>query len=133
MKLHHIAILCREKTRSLDFYCRGLGFVLAESHPRERDEVLLLRGHGVTLELFIAPDRPERPSYPEAYGLRHIAFYTENAAAEAEKLRQAGYDPEPLRRDTFTGDWMTFVKDPDGLPVELHEDAEADCRKGPAD
>ena len=28
---------------------------------------------------------------------------------------------EPLRTDDFDGKAMFFVKDPDGLPVEIHE------------
>ena len=29
--------------------------------------------------------------------------------------------PQELRHDTFTGDAMFFVMDPDGLPIEIHE------------
>lgn len=36
-------------------------------------------------------------------------------------LLQAGYQPEPMRVDTITGKAMFFVKDPDGLPIEIHE------------
>lgn len=32
-----------------------------------------------------------------------------------------GIECEPIRFDTFTGKRMTFFKDPDGLPLELHE------------
>ena len=32
-----------------------------------------------------------------------------------------GYAPLELRHDTFTGDAMFFVMDPDGLPIEIHE------------
>ena len=30
-------------------------------------------------------------------------------------------DLQELRHDTFTGDAMFFVMDPDGLPIEIHE------------
>ena len=32
-----------------------------------------------------------------------------------------GIETEPIRFDTFTGKKMTFFKDPDQLPLEIHE------------
>ncbi|MDU4410725.1 MAG: VOC family protein, partial [Streptococcus sp.] len=28
---------------------------------------------------------------------------------------------QPIRKDSFTGEKMTFFADPDGFPLELHE------------
>ena len=42
----------------------------------------------------------------------------EKTVAELEKL---GIECEPIRWDDFTQKKMTFFKDPDGLPLELHE------------
>ena len=121
--LHHIAILCSRREEALRFYRDGLGFCITEEHlrPERGDEVLLLEGCGITLELFIAAGRPERVSGPEAYGLRHLALRTADLEQLTEHLAQLGFRPEPVRRDAFSGEKMTFVKDPDGLPVELHE------------
>lgn len=58
---------------------------------------------------------------PEAYGLRHLALSVNKIEEVVQKLEASGYRPEPIRRDSFTNEKMTFVKDPDGLPVELHE------------
>ena len=121
--LHHIAILCSQREPALKFYRDGLGFRVRESHvrPERRDEVLLLQGCGITLELFIAEGRPKRVSGPEAYGLRHLALKVTELEQTAARLAALGFEPEPVRRDTFSGEKMTFVKDPDGLPIELHE------------
>ena len=43
---------------------------------------------GVVLELFISAGNPPRVSFPEAYGLRHVAFRVEDATAARETLRQ---------------------------------------------
>lgn len=75
----------------------------------------------VVLELFISENHPQRVSDPEAYGLRHLALGVTDAQAIREKLTSAGYAPEPIRTDTFNGRKLFFVKDPDGLPIELHE------------
>ncbi len=120
--LHHIAILCSRREVSLRFY-ETLGFSIRENHvrPERNDEIIMMDGCGITLELFIADDHPQRVTNPEAYGLRHLALKTDDVKAVCEKLISAGYEPEPIRFDSFTGEKMTFVKDPDGLPIELHE------------
>lgn len=121
--LHHIALLCSDKARALRFYRDALGFEVVREVVRvERgDEIVWLRGYGVVLEVFVIPDRPPRVSDPEAYGLRHIALGVDDVEAMAARMRTWGFEPEPIRRDTFDGKKMTFVKDADGLPVELHE------------
>lgn len=120
--LHHIAILCSERERSLHFY-RALGFTLRESHLRleRKDEILMLEGYGMTLELFVITGNPARVTGPEAYGLRHLALKVERIEEVTKLLTEAGCSPEPIRQDSFTNEKMTFVKDPDGLPIELHE------------
>ena len=80
-----------------------------------------MNGYGIVLELFISAGNPQRVSGPEAYGLRHLALGVTDAQAAREKLIAAGYAPEPIRTDTFNGRKLFFVKDPDGLPIELHE------------
>ena len=121
--VHHLAVLCSEREKALDFYCGALGFKTAETHlrPERNDEIIMLEGHGITLELFVSPSNPPRVTSPEAYGLRHLAFCVTDIENEVRRLKEAGYAPEEIRCDTFTGEKMTFVKDPDGLPIELHE------------
>ena len=120
--LDHIAILCSEREASLRFY-ETLGFRAIESHvrPERNDEVIFMNGPGIVLELFISEKHPQRVSNPEAYGLRHLALRVSDAQTVREKLITAGYAPEPIRTDTFNGIKLFFVKDPDGLPIELHE------------
>lgn len=118
--LHHIAILASRRAETLAFY-GALGFEVKESHPRpeRQDEIVFMEQSGVVLEVFITAGRPPRPSWPEAYGLRHVAFrVTDVPAARAELIRR-GYAPEPLRFDPLNGAEMFFVTDPDGLPVEI--------------
>ena len=64
---------------------------------------------------------PRRPNYPEAQGLRHLAFHVEDIDAAVAALAEKGIECEPIRLDPFTNKRMTFFHDPDGLPLELHE------------
>ena len=120
--LHHMAIIASEKGRTLAFY-EALGFRVKACHPRpeRKDEIVFMETAGITLEVFVSQGNPLRVTGPEAYGLRHAAFAVTDAEAAREALLRAGYQPEPLRCDAINGKAMFFVKDPDGLPIEIHE------------
>ena len=60
-------------------------------------------------------------SYPEACGLRHLAFQVDDIEETVRELEAKGISCEPIRVDEFTGKRMTFFFDPDKLPLELHE------------
>lgn len=107
-----------------------LGFeIIRENHRLERHDYKLdLRCGDIELEIFgnrtsdlDYVDPPQRLSYPEACGLRHLAFKVANIEEVVEDLEQKGISCQPIRKDSFTGEKMTFFTDPDGLPLELHE------------
>ncbi len=121
--LHHVAIIVSDYQVSRRFYVEKLGLpIVRENYRPERgDWKLDLRVGAVELEIFSNPSAPERPTYPEARGLRHLAFRVEDVAAAAAELERRGIPCEPIRTDPYTGGRMTFFHDPDGLPLELHE------------
>ncbi|WP_226626829.1 VOC family protein [Alloyangia pacifica] len=122
--LHHVALICGDYARSRAFYVDLLGLeVIAETHRAERDswKLDLAVPGGGQLELFSFPDPPERPSRPEAKGLRHLAFRVADMAEAVLWLEAAGVEVEPVRIDPLTGKRFTFFADPDGLPLELYE------------
>lgn len=123
-KVHHIAIIATDYARSKAFYCDILGFTLQfETYREARDSWkgdLALNGQYV-IELFSFPFPPERPSRPEACGLRHVAFSVENLDNAVAHLQQHGVACEPIRVDPYTDKRFTFFNDPDGLPLELYE------------
>ena len=122
--IHHIAIIVSDYARSKDFYVNKLGFsVIRENfRPGKNDWKLDLRVNETTeLEIFGVSNPPKRVTRPEAAGLRHLAFYTEDIEKTAAELKGMGIEVEPIRMDEFTGTRFTFFADPDGLPLELHE------------
>ena len=124
-KVHHVAVICTDYALSKDFYVNKLGFeVIHEFYRAERDSYkldLAVGGH-TQIELFSFPSPPERPSRPEAAGLRHLAFSIENIHETVSHLSKLGIETEPIRVDPFTNRHFTFFQDPDGLPLELYED-----------
>lgn len=73
------------------------------------------------VELFSFPNPPERQSYPEAVGLRHLAFEVEDIEEWIAYLLARDIKAEPVRIDPYTNKRFTFFNDPDGLPIELYE------------
>ncbi|MBR2639244.1 MAG: VOC family protein [Oscillospiraceae bacterium] len=121
--IHHIAIICSDKNSAMDFYVKKLGFpVVRENYRPERDDwkIDLKINEDTELELFIMKGHPERLS-PESYGLRHIAFKVDDVDSAVKEFEAKGIICEPVRMDEFTGKKATFFKDPDGLPLEIHE------------
>ena len=122
-KQHHIAVICSDYAKAKAFYIDKLGFILEREvyRPANDDYLRMLRLGDTVIELFIRPDAPARVSNPEAMGLRHLAFKVEDIVPAVEWLNSMGIETEPIREDSFNGGRFTFFKDPDGLPLELHE------------
>ncbi|MBS1566858.1 MAG: VOC family protein [Bacteroidetes bacterium] len=123
-RVHHIAIICSDYAVSKHFYTEILGLeVIAETfrEARQSYKLDLKVGDLYQIELFSFIDPPPRPSYPEACGLRHLAFETNDIEQAVTVLGSKGVVTEPIRVDEFTKKKFTFFTDPDGLPLELYE------------
>ena len=122
-KQHHIAIIASDWDKAREFYVEKLGFTLVREvyRPEADDYLRMLRLGDTTLELFIKPDYPERVTNPEAKGLRHLAFHVEDIEPVVRWLNGLGIETEPVREDKVNGGRFTFFRDPDGLPLEIHE------------
>jgi glyoxylase I family protein len=122
-KQHHIAIICSDWEKTREFYVEKLGFALTREvyRPENGDWLRFLQQGDTVLEIFIRPDAPARVNNPEAMGLRHLAFWVADIEPAVAWLNSRGVETEPVREDKFNGGRFTFFKDPDGLPLELHE------------
>ena len=112
----HIAIIVSDYEKSKDFYVNKLGFRILAEHvrPDKGDVKLDLEQHGCVLQIFSGAGHPERPSYPEACGLRHLAFHVADVEAEAAALRAIGIETEEIRLDPSAGANMTFFHNQEG-------------------
>lgn len=76
-KIHHVAVICSDYEKSKHFYTDVLGMkIVSENYREGRDswKADCFLGDTYVIELFSFPNPPARPSYPEAAGLRHLAF-----------------------------------------------------------
>lgn len=118
--LHHIAIIVSSE-RSLEFY-KLLGFTESFRKKRKYDTAVLLDGYGIQLEIFIDPSHAPHPEQ-EPIGLRRFGLRVDSLEAEIARLKsesQEVIEVGPIMND-WTGVRFCFVKDYDGLSIELHE------------
>ena len=122
--MHHVAIICCDYQKTKHFYTKILGLeIIAENYRQEKDsyKLDLQLQDGTQLEIFSFPNRPKRPSYPEAQGLRHLAFLVDSIEEVVGYLKSNDIEVETIRFDEYTGKKYTFFSDPDDLPIELYE------------
>ncbi|PFD38560.1 hypothetical protein CN285_18365 [Bacillus cereus] len=123
-RVHHVAIICSNYQVSKDFYTRILGFkAINEVYRKERNsyKLDLCVGEEYQIELFSFQSPPKRQSFPEAAGLRHLAFAVTDIEEAVTHLNQCGVETELIRVDEITGKKFVFFQDPDSLPLELYE------------
>jgi glyoxylase I family protein len=124
MQIHHVALIVSDYARAKDFYTRILGFeIIRETYRAERESYKLdLKVGEAQIELFSFPNRPPRPSYPEACGLRHLAFAVPDLDETRTRLLAHGIALEEIRIEPNTGKRFFFFSDPDDLPLEIYEE-----------
>jgi glyoxylase I family protein len=123
-KVHHIAIIGSDYTKSKHFYTEVLGLqIIREVYRQARQsyKLDLAIDDNYVIELFSFPNPPPRLSRPESCGLRHLAFEVADVEAAKAAIEQKGVEVEPIRIDEFTGKKFTFFADPDDLPIEIYE------------
>jgi len=123
-RIHHAAIIVSDYERSKYFYTQVMGLkVIKETYRPERNsyKLDLSVNDQDQVELFSFPNPPSRPSYPEATGLRHLAFEVDNLEKAISEIEYHQISVEDIRTDKLTGKRFTFFADPDGLPIELYE------------
>ncbi|MFT2110017.1 VOC family protein [Marinomonas sp. 2405UD68-3] len=124
-RIHHAAIICSDYAVSKHFYTHILQLdIVAENYREARQsyKLDLQLPDGGQIELFSFPNPPQRPSTPEAQGLRHLAFAVVSVEQSKRLLEEQGVPVEPIRIDEFTGKHFTFFQDPDGLPLEMYQE-----------
>ena len=126
-KIHHVALLTTPELYDVtkNFYTKILGFeIIGETYREKRKSYkldLAIQGH-YQIELFSFSEYKERASYPEAKGLRHLAFEVSDLEEALQVLNQNGIQNEGVRIDEETRKKFTFFNDPNGQPLELYED-----------
>lgn len=116
MRIHHTAIMASDLERSIDWYCRMLGFRLAERGEFEGTPLAFLSLNGGLIELV------QGRGYPQEGVVNHLALAVEDLPAFLGALRTAGVrclDAAPV--PIWNGGRIAFCEGPDGELIELIE------------
>ncbi|MGV8832809.1 MAG: VOC family protein [Devosia sp.] len=126
----HVGMTSRDAERTIAFYCDLLGLRLALRKSQPSGELLFLDAGGGMLEIMIPAaaglDR-SRDVLPTEAGMRHLTFAFSDVDAMLAKLEAAGVEVVERPRDAHNREMVkrvAFVRDPDGIIVELIERAE---------
>lgn len=121
--IHHVAIIVSDYEKSRKFYVEQLELpIIRENYRKERNDYKLdLKVGNIELEIFGVENPPARVTQPEACGLRHLAFKVDDIEEAVKWLNSKGIQTEHIRMDEYTQKRMTFFRDPDNLPLEIHE------------
>ncbi len=110
-KIHHVAIICSDYEQSKKFYTEIMGFnIIRETYRAERKsyKLDLAVGTSMQIELFSFSNLPQRPSHPEAQGLRHLAFEVADLNSCVLELTKKDVPVESIRIDQLTGKSLLF-------------------------
>jgi catechol 2,3-dioxygenase-like lactoylglutathione lyase family enzyme len=130
-RIHHLRMTCGDLDRSVQWY-ESIGFGVLDTHEstssrfarvRLPDEPMAL----VLVEWLDPPSRGRPYSVANHRGLCRLALGVEDTRGAVAELEASGkpiYRPPQLVELTGTnvpGLWVAFLRDPDGVPVELVE------------
>ena len=121
--LHHVAIIASDYEKSKDFYVNKLGFQVIKEEYREaqNDIKLEVKLANATIEIFGKKDPEPNHGKPIRCGMWHLCFYAPDLEKTIAELNALGIETDPIMINASNGKRICFFRDPDGLPLELHE------------
>jgi glyoxylase I family protein len=120
MPIEHVALNVPDPVALADWYARHLGMTVVRAVSGPPFTRFLADDAGRTvLEVYGHTAAPV-PDYPAQHPLvLHVAFTSNDVAADRERLVAAGAAPDGEISRTPGGDEMTFVRDPWGVVIQL--------------
>ena len=135
---HHVAISVKDLDRALWFYRDQLGFEVDWDRDHYTGEalskvvrlpdadahVVMLKGYGTRLELFkyyTPPGKEGEERRQCDFGITHFALTVKKLHEIYERLTKAGVQFNCPPQSPRPGVWATYMKDPEGVTIELVE------------
>lgn len=129
--IHHIAISVRDSLRSEEFYS-FFGFKKVhrwEANDKSLQIVHLKNNEGVILELFCYASPQNAPTHTAStntdlpiIGVKHFGLRVDSIEEAREKIKERGIMIVTDITKGRTGPLYFFIKDPDGILVEIMQD-----------
>ncbi|MBN2120320.1 MAG: VOC family protein [Candidatus Omnitrophica bacterium] len=130
LKLGHIAISISSIEKSSAFYEKNFGFKLKEhiKGDSQDPDIAILENNTLRLELFEFKEPKALPEYRknllselQTLGVKHFALETEDIEPDYQRLKNQGVCLGTDINKLPNGLRYFFIKDPDGIFIELIE------------
>jgi catechol 2,3-dioxygenase-like lactoylglutathione lyase family enzyme len=120
MNIEHFALQVSDPVAMADWYVKHLGFSIARSSGEPVNARFLLARNGASmLEIYRNP-KASVPDYKSIDPLHlHIAFYSEDPAADRDRLVNAGATVVDDLTKTPGGDELVMLRDPWSTAIQL--------------
>ena len=128
--LDHVGVSVSNLNRSIEFYKQNFGFTLERliEVPQRNSKVALLKKAGFTIEMFQFADALPLPDYRKTtesdvktIGVKHFCMRVNDIDSASDFLKRNGVEFASEAAVGVRGLRRFFVKDPDGIPLELTE------------
>ena len=130
LKLAHIALSVSNINKSAHFYRKHFGFKLARKYPHKEIglTIAVINKGDISLELFEFKKRHALPNYRKdlnndlkTIGAKHFSFAVSDIEGEYKRLKKSGVKLATPIRIFDNGLRYFFIKDPNGILLELME------------
>jgi glyoxylase I family protein len=120
LKIEHFALQVPDPIAMADWYVKHLGFTIARSGGEPSHARFLADStRSVMLEIYGNP-AANVPDYRKADPLlMHVAYSSDNPAADSHRLIQAGAVVVDELMTTPSADIIVMLRDPWGVPIQL--------------
>jgi len=130
LSFHHVALSVSNLRKSCEFYQKlGFSTAMSWSSPNGDMQIERLKLGTVSLELFCFKEAQASPESSRQLstdlpriGCKHFALKCENLNETIQELQQKGFQNIPEITTGKTGVRYVFIKDPDGILLEILEE-----------
>jgi glyoxylase I family protein len=120
---HHLALNCRDRNASEQFYAKHFGFRRVRVfYEGTANEFVMLRQENACLELFSSkPENRTLTGQEQPVGFTHFCFEVDDMESAVAELEADGIETEGIvdASGILEGLQVCFFKDPDGNRLEF--------------
>lgn len=132
LQFHHFALTVENIEKSIQWYERIFDFSVVKKYEGNGMQIALLTCGECRLELFhfvektkpLPKYRKEVMSDLAVVGAKHVCFEVDNIEKSIGELKQRGVEIASETDTTFFGGRYVFVRDCNGILIELYEKGE---------
>ncbi len=121
-KAIHTMLRVLEEERSVDFYRKAFGLVIADRFAFDGFTLVYLRNDENDFEVELTVNHSQSEPYTHGDGYGHLAVAVEDLEAEHARFESLGLKPTAVKEFHREGALMAkffFVQDPDSYKIEV--------------